>query len=106
MYTHLYPLLDKGSEPQLTFLDLPSGHMERRMHTLIASRGYIPLVYCGGTTLIEQMNDTHFHARIVEQINGTYLHARIDMSPVERNGSGWDEEGEENSVAFEAESDA
>ena len=76
------------------------------MHTLIASRGYIPMVYCGGTTPIVQMNDTNVHARIVELINDTYLHARMRCACVERHGSGRDEEGEENSVAFEAESDA
>ena len=88
MITHVYRLLDDS------------------LLEVIESRGHIPLVYCGGTTPIVQMNDTNVHARIVELINDTYLHARIDMWPVERHGSGWDEEGEENSVAFEAESDA
>ena len=106
MYTHLYRLLDESSEPRVIILDLPLVHMERRMHTLITSRGHIPLVYCGGYTPIEQANDTNLHARIVERYNDAYLHARIDMWPVERHGSGWDEEGEEHGVAFEAESDA
>ena len=93
MYTHLYPLLGESSEPHVTFLDLPIAHMERRMHTLIASRGHIPLLYGGGHTAIEQIKDTD-------------LHGLISMWPVERYGSGRGEEGEESSVASEEESDA
>ena len=94
MVTHLYRLLDESSEPQVNILDLNSAHMERRMHTLIESRGHIPLVYGGGHTAIEQANDTELHDLI------------SSMWPVERHGSGRGEEGEESSVAFEGESDA
>ena len=91
--TNLYRLLDDSSEPQVFNLDLNSVHMERRMHTLIASRGHIPLLYGGGHTAIEQIKDTD-------------LHGLISMWPVERYGSGRGEEGEESSVASEEESDA
>ena len=81
-----------GSESQIIQLDWYAAHPDARIQTFIKSRGHVLLLHGGGTTDYEQVNDTHLHARLQSMIKSLEI--------------GWNEEGEENSVAFQAESDA
>ena len=59
------------TESAIVCLDWYAGHRTDEVKEIIESRGHVRLMHGGGTTGMEQVNDTHLHAQFKAKLNKT-----------------------------------